>query len=79
MATKQKSRMSKTRLVREALFNGEELTAKNAARKFGVANLPAVISNVRRELADRYNYSTSRYDIDVYQTGKTTKYVLYRG
>lgn len=60
--------MSKTEKLLTAFRNGNELTAKQIAARFGIANPRATVSNLRKLGA------TEGFDIYLNQRGKVSKY-----
>lgn len=74
--------MTKQARVTEALLNGEQLTAKQIAARFGVANPTATISNIRFSGIPVYANQRKNSKGEVvtrYRVGSPTRKVIAAG
>jgi hypothetical protein len=74
--------MTKQARVTEALLNGEKLTAKQIAARFGVANPTATISDIRFSgipvYANTYKNSKGQ-SVTKYRAGKASREIVAAG
>jgi hypothetical protein len=74
--------MTKQARVTEALLSGEELTAKQIAARFGVANPTATISNIRFSGIPVYANQRKNSKGEVvtrYRVGKASRQIVAAG
>lgn len=75
-------RITQSAKLIQALENGEELTAKQIAARFKIANPTAVISNLRSEGHVIYTNSRKNHrgeTVSKYRVGKPTKRLVAAG
>lgn len=74
--------MTKQARVTEALLNGEQLTAKQIAARFGVGNPTATISDIRFSGIPVYastRKNSKGVSVTKYRTGKASRKVVAAG